>query len=443
MLKRFQHFLGSETDNSPLILWRMMWGLLLLVEGTGAILTGWVDRTFVDVQFTFTVIGFEWLQPLPGHGMYFYYGIMAILGLAIMTGYRYRLSSVLFFLMWTAVYLMQKSHYNNHYYLMVIVSFVMIWLPANAYKSLDVKLGRIREKLTCERWHVWIFVLLIGLVYITASLNKMHPDWMDAKPLKIWFQGKSNYPVIGPLLAKEWFQYTIAWGGIVYDGLIFFLLLHPRTRKFGFVLSVIFNLFNSVVFQIGIFPYMMIAFTVFFFDGSSLRKFFFRKSVSPTALESKPMKPVYFYIFIGFFLLNILLPLRHHLYSGDVHWTEEGHRLSWQMMLRAKSGATNFYVVDKSDAMETRTRVDLSELLSRQQRGDFGVKPDMIWQLAQRIKSEYEKEGKDVKVFAESRVRLNGSQAELLIDPDVDLASVPWEHFNHSDWILDENRPTK
>ena len=34
--------------------------------------------------------------------------------------------------------------------------------------------------------------------------------------------------------------------------------------------------------------------------------------------------------------VQLLVPLRHLLYPGDVAWTEEGHRFSWRMRLREK-----------------------------------------------------------------------------------------------------------
>lgn len=439
MITNLRYFLGSEIDNSPLVVWRIAWGLLIFAEGVGAIVTGWVQEVFILPEFTFTFIGFEWLRPLPGDWMHVYYVLLALVGLMIAAGYRYRLASVLFFLMWTAVYFMQKSHYNNHYYLMCLMGFLMIWLPAHHSKSMDVRASRTANKTTCDRWHIWIFILLIGLIYVAASLNKMHLDWMHARPLKVWFSYKSSYPIIGPLLAKEWFAYVIAWGGILYDGLIFFLLLHPRTRLFGFSLSVIFNLFNSAVFQIGVFPYMMIASTVFFFKPDQIGRIFLRRKETKPSLEQRPMSPIATYVFLGFFLVNILLPLRHHLYPGDVHWTEEGHRLSWQMMLRAKTSRISFFVEEKGSGI--RENVRLSDYLSSNQRSDFGGKPDMIWQFAQHLKSHFANEGRDVAVYARALVSLNGSKYMELIDPNVDLASVPWERFKHSDWILDENRP--
>src|SRR5690606_28593119 len=68
--------------------------------------------------------------------------------------------------------------------------------------------------------------------------------------------------------------------------------------------------------------------------------------------------------------------------------------------------------------------------------------PDVIWQMAQKIKTHFLAEGKEVKVFVRhSKVRINGKKSKKLIDPKVDLAAEKWSHFKHHDWILDQNAP--
>ena len=235
-MTRLQNFLGKQVDNSNLIVFRIGFGFLLVAESWGAMLTGWVRNVFIKPDFTFSYIGFEWLQPLPGDGMYYYFFVMGLFGLFIMLGFAYRLSSVMFFLLWFGSYLMQKSSYNNHYYLLVVLSGLMAFLPANKAYSLDVKLGWTQREDKCDYAYLFLFIAQIGVVYVFASINKIYPDWMQAKPIAIWFQVKRDYFLIGPLLGQKWFQYFIAWGGIIYDGVIFFLLLNARTRKIGFFL---------------------------------------------------------------------------------------------------------------------------------------------------------------------------------------------------------------
>ena len=64
------------------------------------------------------------------------------------------------------------------------------------------------------------------------------------------------------------------------------------------------------------------------------------------------------------------------------------------------------------------------------------INPDMMWQFAQYLKKEKGKEGKNVAVYVEAKVSLNGHPKRQLIDSNVDLASVPWEPFKHAEWIL-------
>ena len=104
-----QKRLFSAIDNSPLIIFRIIFGLLIALESWGAMLTGWIRRTLIEPEFTFNFIHLDFLQPLPGNGMYFYFFIMGVLGILVMLGYRYRLSIIGFAVLWAAVYLMQKS----------------------------------------------------------------------------------------------------------------------------------------------------------------------------------------------------------------------------------------------------------------------------------------------------------------------------------------------
>ena len=46
-------WLFKHIDNSALIVFRIIFGLLCFLESVGAILTGWVKMTLIDPKFTF------------------------------------------------------------------------------------------------------------------------------------------------------------------------------------------------------------------------------------------------------------------------------------------------------------------------------------------------------------------------------------------------------
>src|SRR5699024_11158896 len=115
-------------------------------------------------------------------------------------------------------------------------------------------------------------------------------------------------------------------------------------------------------------------------------------------------------------------------------WTEEGHRLSWRMMLRNRSGYSTFTVVDKKT--EEKIKIKKSDYLTPRQISATATKPDMIWQFAQKLKKEYADKGQNVAVYVHAYVSVNGHKSELFIDPEVDLGAVKWNYFGHNTWIL-------
>lgn len=429
-------FLFKHIDNSGLIVFRIIFGLLCFLESVGAIFTGWITRTLVEPKFTFTFLGFEWLQPLPGNWMYVYYAIMGSFGLLIMLGYKYRLSAFMFFIMWCSVYLMQKSSYNNHYYLLVLLSAFMVILPANKYASIDAKQNPKIKSISMPAWCKWIFVLQLLILYTYASKAKMYPDWLDLSVPTMLMQNKINYPIVGGLLQNGFMPYLVGYGGILFDGLIIPLLLFKPTRKYAFFASIFFHLFNSFIFQVGVFPYLSLAFSLFFFDPKTIKNIFLKgkEYYNKAEVVVPSYKPVLITLASIYFIIQIILPIRHHFIQDDVLWTEEGHRLSWRMMLRSKSSYTTFKVVNIKTKVETR--INMSTYLTKKQIRLASTKPDGIWQFAQYLKKEYKEKGEDIQVFVNAKVSVNSKPHRQLIDEKVDIANVEWNYFTHNDWIL-------
>ena len=250
-------------------------------------------------------------------------------------------------------------------------------------------------------------------------------------------KSKQHYWLVGEFLQQQWVHYSIASFGLLFDLLIIPLLLWRKTRIFAFVAAVFFHLFNSFIFQIGIFPYLALAITLFFFPSEKINKWFLRNKKEYYNLKEIIIpsfrKPLLILLSV-WFIVQISLPLRHHFFQDDVLWTEEGHRLSWRMMLRSKSGRSNFKVVEAGS--RDTIYVDKSQYLSKKQMRSINSKPDLIWQFAQRLKREYAREGKNVQVFVNSKVSVNGRPFQQFIDPKVDLAGEKWHHFKHHPWIL-------
>jgi hypothetical protein len=432
-------FLFKHIDNSSLIVFRILFGALIFLESIGAIVTGWIRRTLVEPEFTFNFIGFDFLQAIQGEWMYAHYTIMGICGLFVMVGYKYRMSMLAFTLLWATTYFMQKSSYNNHYYFLMILSAIMVVLPAHRYASIDVKQNPSLKSNSMPNWCRWIFIIQLFILYTYASIAKMYPDWLDLTVPELLMKSKQHYFLVGNVLQQKFVHYMIAYGGILFDGLIIPLLLWKRTRRISFFLSIFFHLFNSFIFQVGIFPYLSLAFAVFFFEPRVIQKLFLKGKTlfSEEKIEIPSYATAFKTVFVIYFIIQIALPLRHHFIQDNVLWTEEGHRLSWRMMLRSKSASASFRIVDK--ASKAVIPVKLENYLTKKQIRSVSSKPDVMWQFAQRLKSIYAQQGVEIEVYVRAYISVNGRSSKQLIDPQVDLASVKWNSFKHHDWILPSN----
>lgn len=425
--------LRERTSNSQLVTFRILFGLVMAAECWGAILTRLVDDIFISTPFNFTFIGFEWLSVLHGPVMYRYYAAMGALGICVAIGLLYRVTSVLLALMWTAAYLAEKTHYNNHYYLMVLLCWLMAAMPANRRASVDVRIWPSIKTAFCSRWKVTLFTAQVAIVYFFAAVAKMNSDWLHAMPLKLWMGGKGNVPVIGSWLVRPAAPWVISYVGLMFDLLVVPMLLYPRTRVAAFVLSIVFHLGNSLIFQIGTFPYLALTLSVFFFPARMFERLLPKYGDANTGdAGNSPLKM----LLAGTYLIwQLVLPLRHWAFPGDVAWTEEGHRMAWRMMLRSKTGYVNFKVRDTSGHEWIESPYTH---LHPEQAADVSKQPDMCWQFAQYLRHVYAGKGIiGVQVFAMGEASVNGGPSAPLVDSQVNLAGERWKPFTHHHWITE------
>lgn len=414
---------------APLAWFRILFGALMAVESFGAIATGWVARAFVEPRLTFPMHGLEFLRILSGPAMYGYFAVMGIAALGVAAGYRYRVSGTLLALLWTGAYLAQKSHYNNHYYLAVLVCWWMVALPAHRQRSMDVTAGRVQRASTCSPYALRIFRWQLLLVFVYAAIAKLYPGWLNGDYLRTNLGTKGDRWPLGTLVVKPSFQAFTVWAAILFDAFVIPALMWRRTRIAALFGLVVFNLFNSIVFRIGIFPYMVLATTVLFFAD--------RWPEDKARGAHAVLSPWLLKVMAIFAVCQLALPLRHHLIPGDVNWTEEGHRLSWRMMLRSKSGVLNLAVTDHQSGETWNVR--LLDWLSQRQKQRIAVQPEFLHRFARDLRAHYESAGHgDVGVYVtHSAVSLNGTPAQALYATDVDISRAPWSHgLQHDPWVL-------
>ena len=446
-------YLNTYTQATTLAFFRLAFGLMMLFSLIRFASYGWVDKFYIQPQFHFTYYGFEWVKPI---GIYTYL-IFIVAGMSaflLAIGYKYKIASILFFLSFTYIELMDKTTYLNHYYFISIISFLLIFLPANVTFSVDAYKNKAISFEKIPKWNVDLIKFILGIVYFYAGLAKINSDWLfKAMPLKIWLPANSNLPIVGSFLNENWAHFAFSWTGMIYDLTIPFLLLYKRTRIFAFILVVIFHVFTKILFPIGVFPYVMIISTLVFFDASFHKKVlvFISKifRVSTDVFENGKTKIQNFNVgyqfkiaFISAFVVfQIVFPFRYLLYKDELFWTEEGFRFSWRVMLMEKAGYTQFKVYDAKTNQVIH--VNNSHFLTAFQEKQMAFQPDFILEYAHFLHDHFKKNGmQDPEVTVESYVALNGRLSKKYIDPNINLAKV-YESFDHKTWILPFNDEIK
>ncbi len=424
-------YLNKTTEAAPLAVFRILFGLMMFISIVRFWLNGWIEKLYLSPKFFFSYYGFEWVKPL-GDFTYLIFIVCALAALFIALGYRYRLAAITFFLSFTYIELMDKTTYLNHYYFISILAFLLIFLPANAYFSIDARKNSRLAFQEIPRWSIDSLKLLLGLVYFYAGLAKINSDWLlKAMPLKIWLPAKYDLPGLGGLLQQEWVHYFFSWSGMLYDLAIPFLLLYRRTRLFGFVLVVLFHVTTRILFPIGMFPYIMIVSSLIFFSpqlhhrilgilsaifGIAKDKFDNGRTLIYRSLQKKLILA----FFTLFFLIQLLFPWRYLLYPGELFWTEEGFRFSWRVMLMEKAGYAQFKIVNGNTGRWFYVRN--SDFLTPFQEKQMATQPDFMLEYARFLADHFEKDGhEDIEVYVDSHVALNGRRSTPYINPEINL----------------------
>lgn len=434
-----------------LVYFRIAFGAIMLWEMVRYIEAGWVQSLFIDPPIHFTYFGFSWVKPWPGDGMHWHFYVLLGCAACIMLGFCYRLAAVLFAIGFTHVFLIDQSYYLNHFYLVCLVSFTMVLLPANRAFSLDAKLRPKIYSAFTPVWTFWILRILVGITYSYGAIAKLGWDWLTGNPMRQMLAQADTYPILGQFFHLEPVIRFYAWSGLFLDLLIVPALMWKRTRLFALLAAAFFHLSNDQMFQIGIFPWFMLTSTLILWPPKKLEFLWFSQTMlgviyvyACVAMMNTPwgddvvirtaalflsvgclplmlwkparvpgfilaaawllVGPRYFgygqlpptlvsilpglivwavivlyppdflqefrlvpetdeapsqpgvlslaqqltaYVVIAFVAIQLIVPFRHWLYPGTVHWTEEGHLFAWHMKLRYKNGAATFYAFDK------------------------------------------------------------------------------------------------
>lgn len=443
--------LAAPKPTGALVAFRVALGVLVTVSALRFLAYGWVDELFVKPTFFFTYWGFSWVKPLSASGMHALFVALAVLGVCFAAGLLHRVVAMLLFAAFAYVQLIDVTNWLNHYYLVSLLLLLSATMPLGRAASLEVLLFPKRRLETFPAWCTFLLRFQVATVYVYAGLAKATTDWLvHAQPLNIWLSARTGTPLLGAIFDERWAAYAFSWAGFLFDTTIVAFLLWRRSRAYAYVVVLGFHAMTWLLFPIGMFPFIMCASALVFMDPAWPSALFARvrrrARVETTAAPpgdasaagaSRVAVPRWALAAMAVFcVVQVLAPLRHRLYGGNVLWHEQGMRFSWKVMVREKNGSIT-YVVRSAQAGRTWYISPHRYLTDRQER-ELSTQPDLVLQLAHHVRDDFRRQGHDdVTVQVEALVSLNGRSAAPMIDPAIDLARVD-DGLSKASWILPE-----
>jgi hypothetical protein len=358
------------------------------------------EYLYVTTPWNFSYPGFEWLRPWPQPWLTAHFLLVGLAGLCLALGFCYRTAAVTLFLSFSYTFLWEQAKYNNHYYLMCLIAFLLIWMPAQTRFSVDAWLRHRRAARAVTNttplavavqipfWPIFLLRAQLFIMYFYAGVAKINSDWLAGIPLTApagRFHGILGEFGLSGLATVGQVCLVLAWIGLTFDLAIGFLLIMPRTRWLAILLLAGFHGTNHFMFDIGVFPVMAFATSFIFFQpdwplrfsrwlkrpslarpdwgwfaggvfalplvGAALgwRTTGPRENVAATPRSLR--RPVKAFLLV-WLAVQVLVPLRHFAIAGDANWTEEGQRFAWRMKLRAKAAGHIMYQLHDSGLQE-------------------------------------------------------------------------------------------
>jgi len=428
-------------DGASVVAFRVLFGLLGSFSAARFLVKGWVESLYLAPDHHLTYAWFSWIRPLPAPLMYAVVVAMVPLGLAIAAGWRTRLAAAGYLAAFAYCELIDASLYLNHYWYVTLALVLVVALPTS---------GR-----TVPAIVVWLLRFQLAVVYLMAGIAKLNHDWLvRGEPMGLWLALRTDLPTVGSLLDEPWVGVTASWLGAAFDLTIVGWLLWRRSRPLAYTALVVFHVLTWRMFAIGVFPWVMIAGTTIFFDPAWPRRFArapglggdrpISGSGRPASHGVRPSPPRHraHWLLIAagsWVVLQLVLPLRHLVYAGDVRWTEEGYYGSFRVMLTEKAGLLRFDVTDPATG-ETWS-VEPPAVLTDWQAGQAAIRADLTLAAAHLVADGFARAGhRDVEVRAESWVSFNGRRRQRMIDPAVDLAALG-RHARASEYVVPLDPP--
>lgn len=461
IIQKFKQWLAEPIDGRVLGLFRLVFGLFMAYEAYVYYRMGLIDQGLLAPKVLFKYDGLGWLHPISKPVMLAALGVMGVSGLLIAAGWFFRWACWLFALSLSFIFFQEKSYYNNHIYLFILLGILLSFTQADRFMSWR-KNAYSSGMPVVARWQQFIFQAQIIIVYFYGGITKLKSDWLfRQEPIRSMAETMPSSHLMAPFVKSEFAIYALTYGGLLLDLLAPLLLWHKQVRRWALLPFVGFHLANSRIFSdIGIFPYVMLASLILFFETREipwLRRLVKTSAQAPAPKKTKqkdlqtaapilpPENPLSTprwgaYALAVYFAFQLLFPFRGFFLPNNMDWTGIGKNFAWRMKVDTRA-LEAFEVTIHHPTTGQVMPVEVLTFVNQMQVLNMTLDVRSVAAFARAMKEVAAERGvPNAIVKARIMVRYNGRHAQLFVNPDVDLASVTYSPFKKLDWVIPLNK---
>ena len=404
-------------SSKPLGLFRILFGIAMLYQFSK------ISKRvsfFKDPDYLyFPYPELDWIPVFSSAGMWMLFALGFLATILFTVGVFHRYAAAAMALAYGYFFSLDALYYNNHYYLIFLIGFLMVFVNADAaFTPLKSK-----RKDFISNWNYLIFQIQIAIVFFYGGLSKLSSDWINGN-------------IISNITESETLNQILNYGGLAFDLLIPFVLLSQKFRWYAIIAVILFNISNHFLFDdIASFPFLMIAAMLLFIAEGKLPKWITHWT-SSNSNEGKMLTGVMKYTLIGFFAFQFLYPLRHHLIKDHVDWSGQGHYFSWRMKSYQKDIEATFYAHD----LRTNQRLyPINHGLDNYTVQRTLGMPVKVAKFAKHLKNKIEKmDGKNpyIGISVDYKVAFNNRESKIAIRPDYDISEATFSKYGINEWII-------
>lgn len=433
--------LSAPIDARALAYFRIVFGVVAVWRMLGYTFGKKLVTNYEAPSILFKHRYFEWIPLLPHGALVSLVWAMLIAGVLVVAGKWARPAAVAYGLGSLYLLMVSLTVYNNHDYLISLLALLCGALPVDHAWVISSKRPSLA---TVPLWSLWLLRFEIGLPYFMGFLPKINADWLfRAQPMRLWLaDGRAKVPFGLGWMDHDALAYALSWGGFFFDLLVVPALLFKGTRIIAVLVLAGFHLSNSQMFNIGVFPWLMLFSTPLFFPPSWPEKLRLtrakprRKSARrvSTDTESAETSPAVLAVLALTVLVQVAVPQRHYLYPGVVDWTGDGLFFSWRMKIFDKTGVIDLFLVDASGRV-IEIEGDYAALTHKQWEHALHY-PQVFLQYVHFVGEALRRRGAPpMQIRARSSISFNGRPRQPLVDEGVDLLSIDLRTPMH-DWMM-------